>query len=429
MKKVLYVSLSLVFSFYSCVSRNPAGILPYAFYNNQMWILLGQEAQWIRNYFWSDFGGSADPSDTSITYTAAREATEETRYVYGNGNYKQSINYLLPRLSQKYATKVDSYTMFFAQVDYKDSNLFRNGPTVPHYDKVDYAWIPIRELSTILQEAQRIHGATDAPNNVYIPKKYASPKNTTQEFRMYNRMAGALLSSTGQEILTNILQQEAQRQQKPAAGILPYIFYNNQMWILLGQGIRQYFWGDFGGSADSSDTSTKYTAARKATEGTRYVYGDGDYDYIKSINYFLSRLSNKYATTVDSYTMFFAQVNYKDINLFRNGPEVLNSKADYALVPARELFDIVQNAQKTFGPQAEKNIRIPQRYASPTNRTGEFRLYQSMARRLLSSNGQKILKEILQQEAQRQHPSTVTLNTALSRLSIELVSLQFMLSP
>lgn len=58
------------------VSMYAAGILPYTFFNGQVYLLLGKD---VRDNFWSDFGGKCEPQDDDKPMlTAIREFYEET---------------------------------------------------------------------------------------------------------------------------------------------------------------------------------------------------------------------------------------------------------------------------------------------------------------------------------------------------------------
>jgi 8-oxo-dGTP pyrophosphatase MutT (NUDIX family) len=153
MNKLLVIFLG-IFSFLSistvAVAMNvSAGILPFCVHEGKGYFLIGQA---IKNKFWSDFGGNPDKTDPDIYYTAAREFSEETRYVYGIGSLQTSINYILPRLKDhKYLRytaheKNGKYIMYIVEVDYIPAETFNNAPKVPHAEKRTYCWIPAQKF-------------------------------------------------------------------------------------------------------------------------------------------------------------------------------------------------------------------------------------------------------------------------------------------
>jgi len=59
-----------------------------------------------------------------------------------------------------------------------------------------------------------------------------------------------------------------------AAGVLPYTFYQNTLYFLVGKDIRDNSWSDFGGKAEAEDKDTLDTAMREFYEETCGVVMD-----------------------------------------------------------------------------------------------------------------------------------------------------------
>lgn len=158
--KIVFIVFFMASGCHSAVihgARN-AGILPYTIKNGTVYFLLGLER---RNHLWqwADFGGICDAEDTTdaakynttqARLCAAREAAEETRYVFGNSlplpqgltkkspQFNVSVKYWLSTIKKEFQSP--HYFQFFAEVDYIDANSLKNSPTVD-YEKVDYLWI------------------------------------------------------------------------------------------------------------------------------------------------------------------------------------------------------------------------------------------------------------------------------------------------
>lgn len=168
--KIVFIVFFMASGFHSAVihgARN-AGILPYIINDGTVYFLLGLEK---RNHLWqwADFGGICDTADTTdatkynttqARLCAAREAAEETRYVFGNSlplpqglakksaQFDASVKYWLSTIKKEFQSP--HYFQFFAEVDYIDANSLKNSPTVD-YEKVDYLWIDALHLIRAVQ--------------------------------------------------------------------------------------------------------------------------------------------------------------------------------------------------------------------------------------------------------------------------------------
>lgn len=247
----ILISFLLIISQSGTIACVAAGVLPYTWHGNKMWLLFGQEAIWIRQLRWQDFGGSTKLGQP-INEAAAREFSEETRAIWGNSyamlknagfdvdslnskvnessfDYieryvsqsqqpliqklvsqaiKNSVNYILPKLNQDFYVYRQGYNyhQFFAEVDYVSTNTIRRAPKFYEYDKVDYAWVPLQEFMKILDQAKKTKNPDLA---VVIPAQYTSGKYN--EFRVDNKIANTLLDPRGQNILKKISDIESER--------------------------------------------------------------------------------------------------------------------------------------------------------------------------------------------------------------------------
>lgn len=188
-KKVLFlINVIFIYSFHSYADEN-AGILPYAYKDGTAYFLFGLEDRywdkkkglsWTKQpqtrstWVWNDFGGKCDATDfpgkihdEGIEYCAARECTEETRYVFGNAlplspglttsspEFTNSINYLIKNITKKFEIRNRSgnliYNQFFALVEYIDAEKFTNAPEVPNAEKKRYKWIKVKNVLAMLK--------------------------------------------------------------------------------------------------------------------------------------------------------------------------------------------------------------------------------------------------------------------------------------
>jgi 8-oxo-dGTP pyrophosphatase MutT (NUDIX family) len=169
-KYVLYLIVLVTVVLYlnmQCTNKINAGILPY-FYDEKgkAYFLIGQEPDGS----WADFGGRGEKSDKNARKTALREFSEETRFVYGkfaqgltclekgvDTKYlKASIKYIKPRITATLEHPKKYYVMFLAKVDFISSDVFSAADKVPHYEKKNYAWVPVDDfMKEIAQQSDR----------------------------------------------------------------------------------------------------------------------------------------------------------------------------------------------------------------------------------------------------------------------------------
>jgi 8-oxo-dGTP pyrophosphatase MutT (NUDIX family) len=156
-----------------------AGILPYCYDNNgNAYILIGKERN---SNVWGDFGGSAERNDRNALETASREASEETRFIFGKyiGHYnvaarvdnnirRLSQNYFMPKIKGFVLSANNRYRMYLAHVDFIPAHVFKNAPTTKGFDKIDYEWVPAVPFM------QAIGRSRDRLNTYYQNKKMRS---------------------------------------------------------------------------------------------------------------------------------------------------------------------------------------------------------------------------------------------------------------
>ncbi|MBI2774770.1 NUDIX domain-containing protein [Candidatus Dependentiae bacterium] len=170
LKKIKLIFLSGLFS---CISYSQemhvnGGILPFYYDSSgKAFFLMGQEP----NGVWADFGGRYEQGENCLE-TASREFSEETRYVFGKfasglknlekkadaSCLKSSIDYIKERISGKLVHPKKYYVMYLAHVDFIPAQTFTKAYKVPHYEKTDYAWVPVAEfMETIKNTDDRLH--------------------------------------------------------------------------------------------------------------------------------------------------------------------------------------------------------------------------------------------------------------------------------
>lgn len=161
-KRILVLASCLLWTS-GIVARTNAGILPYTFKRGTVYFLIGKEP----NELWADFGGRAELQDGTTEDTAAREFSEETRYVYGkyelNKKLKKhcgkscklaSIDYIKSRITGVASHPKEYYEMFLADVDYIPATTFKHAAKIPHYEKKDYAWVPADKFLAVIRDSQ-----------------------------------------------------------------------------------------------------------------------------------------------------------------------------------------------------------------------------------------------------------------------------------
>ena len=151
-----------------------AGILPYTYDDHgTAFFLIGKEP----SGHWADFGGRGEDADITPLQTAAREFSEETRYVFGkwslhknitqekkrkrllikkdkkNRSESASICYIAPRVTKELVHPQGYYTMYLARVDFIPAHIFGKAAKVPHYEKRAYQWVPVHAFMEAMEKA------------------------------------------------------------------------------------------------------------------------------------------------------------------------------------------------------------------------------------------------------------------------------------
>lgn len=137
-----------------------AGILPIAYYNNNIYFLFGRETMDIKykdSGKWSDFGGSYEKDETKKE-TAIREGFEETMGFIGSEN--DIKNLIEKKLVKRFF--INKYTTFVVKINY-DENLPSKYKTMYEdakvnkkelvfdkknglYEKDEFVWIKQQDL-------------------------------------------------------------------------------------------------------------------------------------------------------------------------------------------------------------------------------------------------------------------------------------------
>lgn len=166
-------------------SKKSAGILPYSYdKRGNAYFLIGQE----RNGTWSDFGGRSEHQDRNTLDTALRESGEETRLVFGkyahlvfNKNAKKfgthvrrfdnlgrptrNIKRYQDAHNRYFAARIKGkidqryYTLYLARVDYIPASVFENAARIKGFDKIRYAWVPVKPFIDAVQRASHRNSA------------------------------------------------------------------------------------------------------------------------------------------------------------------------------------------------------------------------------------------------------------------------------
>ncbi len=159
--------------------------MPYAYKNGKAYFLFGLEnrtwdkGRWTQKAYskwvWAQFAGHCEVADTAqatqyktdaATYCAARETTEESRYVFGNKlplnrfvnkrsqEFKNSIKYWINHITGRFF-EGEGYEHFFAEVDYIDPQKLNSGPKVSGYEKQEYKWIKVTDVMNALKNPDK----------------------------------------------------------------------------------------------------------------------------------------------------------------------------------------------------------------------------------------------------------------------------------
>lgn len=153
MKYYLTVFLAVIIT--AAQAAPGGGCLPFTVHYGRVLFLVGKEGYGPSKGQWADFGGSAEPKDTSVLETAAREGSEETRYVFGDGNLRASIQYLQAHSRLHISHANGGYHMFLVQVPYIQPAIIKHAPKVPHFDKIEYVWVDARDFLGALKHCQQ----------------------------------------------------------------------------------------------------------------------------------------------------------------------------------------------------------------------------------------------------------------------------------
>ena len=159
---------------------NGSGIIPFSYYDNEIYFLFGRESKdirWAEKGLWGDFGGTIDIKEENNFDGMIREFYEETNGIFGE---KEDIKkYLIENIEKLLFIKSDIYNgvILFLPVKY-DKNL-------PIYFKKNYLF-----CKKILKEKKNIENVR---KEGYLEKDMIAwftiqdIKKNTKKFRKCNK--------------------------------------------------------------------------------------------------------------------------------------------------------------------------------------------------------------------------------------------------
>lgn len=169
-----------------------AGVLPFAWHNGTVYVLLGYETA---KGVWTDFTGSADRTDSSALHTAAREFAEESNIVfyktakgkkltdkYGHKDIQSAIKNILEYKQNitegpmvrgvSRGLKPFDQWMYFVEVPYIPAQELNKSARGPGSEMGEFRWISIEDLLKILNTAQKFQEVTPFGTNSKPLYKY-----------------------------------------------------------------------------------------------------------------------------------------------------------------------------------------------------------------------------------------------------------------
>lgn len=124
------------------------GGFPYYVRQGKPMFLIGQDSQG-----WSDFGGSAKQGE-NVLATAAREFSEETRDVFGNGNRNASKTFFDQHNKGSLAHPQWKYFTHLIEVpQYIPATTFNTAKSGPDTEKMNYEWIDADQFLTAISNS------------------------------------------------------------------------------------------------------------------------------------------------------------------------------------------------------------------------------------------------------------------------------------
>eukprot|EP01024_Parvocaulis_polyphysoides_P054579 TRINITY_DN5519_c1_g1_i1.p2 TRINITY_DN5519_c1_g1~~TRINITY_DN5519_c1_g1_i1.p2 ORF type:complete len:297 (+),score=40.06 TRINITY_DN5519_c1_g1_i1:11-901(+) len=158
-----------------------AGVLPFCWIRGKPYVLLGAEVPYNNptlknksNYYWRDFGGKREESDTDSIHTAAREFAEETLGVFAGlqvtpQNVEKSCKIIYDQIRSDgtslkvvHKLKRGEYHMYITHVDYIDPFMFYCAveqniecKALPQAEKIGFSWVPINTLLKLIKKKKK----------------------------------------------------------------------------------------------------------------------------------------------------------------------------------------------------------------------------------------------------------------------------------
>ena len=212
---LIFVGSSIYFTLNMLVAVDPlrvttqnAGILPWAFHDNTVWIMVGKEYRHRAGWVWTDFGGKCDTNKKTckretIAECAGREGSEEIRELYKPTVFAQKI-------TENPIVITNNYAQCFPEIEWipqEDLNALSQKKIGTYKEKVAFKWIKARELLRAVAEAQK-SSANPWFYHVYIGDSRRYDNTTEQSNLLYWNLAKTLGMPKVQSIIKKLLERE-----------------------------------------------------------------------------------------------------------------------------------------------------------------------------------------------------------------------------
>jgi hypothetical protein len=199
-----------------------AGILPWTFHDNTIWVMIGLERRARAGWVWTDFGGKCDMNKNTgnretIAECAGREGSEEIRELYTPAEFAQKIAHNPIIITSGYAQCFPD----IAWISQKDLNTLAKQKTGTHWEKPAFKWIGARELMHAIDQAK----ATGNPSWFYnVDIAHPHYDNTTQQTTLlYWNLAKTLDMPQTRKLIADLLAyaKTLERQKVPQRPKVP----------------------------------------------------------------------------------------------------------------------------------------------------------------------------------------------------------------
>jgi 8-oxo-dGTP pyrophosphatase MutT (NUDIX family) len=203
MENIRVIFLFFLSLFQMSLVAVPAGVLPYAQFQDKTVILLGMDCH--RKGYWIDFGGKSNRRETPIE-TAAREFSEETMFCFipSVADVKKMLKLSTPIIVSSGYHMYPLLVPFLPNIN-KIQHVLRARHHIKglpgsgyawlmthHIEKIDYAWVFVDALKEALANS---HGN---------PKKVILKSIDGRSIKLHELLAGTLGSCAGQKFLLEL---------------------------------------------------------------------------------------------------------------------------------------------------------------------------------------------------------------------------------